>query len=308
MLVYLVALNNSFPLWRIARIAPRLLVSYYYVTTLKSNERAIFESDLFHLFGSDRWQGKVHEYLGEMMTEMEGFYDYDQLFKILKSEPRSLFVDSGAFSAANSGHKIYIEDYCRWLKQHSSIISAYANLDVIGDPEKSRKNLEYMQKLGLQPLPVFHVGTDFGVLKELASDFSYIALGGMVPLKVHRKKLQQFLTRCFSIVGEEVKVHGFGITAVWALETFPFYSVDSTAWLHGGIAGAIYRFDGRHMRFYKEKRERGKALKFLGYGARFLDRKRRFHLERGFHNIIEWLKYERFLSDLWRKRGVIWND
>lgn len=30
--------------------------------------------------------------------------------------------------------------------------------------------------------------------------------------------------------------------------------------------------------------------------------------DRGINNAIEWIKYEKYITDLWARRGIIWSD
>lgn len=190
------------------------------------------------------------------------FY-YDQSFDKFKEhmmKPTDLrfFVDSGAFSAWNSGKEIDLDEYCEFVRHNIEQIDVYANLDAIPG-EKGRlatpaereqaaaqswETYLYMREQGLDPIPVFHCGEDFKWLQQMLDyGCTYIGLGGMVGIT--REQRKQWLDRCFTMLTNPdgspiVKTHGFGMTAIPLIFRYPWYSVDSTAWLRVAGSGDIY--------------------------------------------------------------------
>lgn len=155
-----------------------------------------------------------------------------------------VFLDSGAFSAWSRKKEIKIQDYISFIKKNKEKFHIYANLDVIGDPEKTLENQKIIEKAGLTPIPAFHYQSDMKYLKYYIDNYDYIALGGLVPLTNNPKKLQNWLNKCFKelikpIHQRKLKVHGFGVTSLEILKKYPFYSVDSTSWLTPGKFGNI---------------------------------------------------------------------
>jgi hypothetical protein len=165
-----------------------------------------------------------------------------------------LFLDSGAFSAWTQGISINIQEYIDFIKEHQDIIEVYANLDVIAKgntlaskeeaAKQTLRNQRIMEKAGLKPLPVFHIGEPFRYLEGYLKKYDYICLGGMVGKP--KSTLVPWLNKCF---GEylcdgkglpKVKVHGFGLTSLPLMLQFPWYSVDSTSWVTTGRMGSIY--------------------------------------------------------------------
>lgn len=159
-------------------------------------------------------------------------------------DPVDLFIDSGAYSAFTQGVTIDIDEYIAFIKQYKSIISVYANLDVIGDPAGTLGNQKRMEKAGLKPLPCFHYGEPIKYLRYYLDNYDYLALGGMVPIST--KDLGIWLDNIFAnyICGPDglprVKIHGFGLTVLKLMLRYPWYSVDSTSWVVTGRLGAIY--------------------------------------------------------------------
>lgn len=162
-----------------------------------------------------------------------------------KQKNVELFLDSGAFSAWSQNKEIDIEDYISFIKENQSVIDVYANLDVIGDAEKTLENQIIMEQAGLSPLPIFHYGEDIQYLVDyLEKDYPYLALGGMVP--VSTPDLIKWLDRLFADYLTDsdgmpiCKVHGFGLTSFKLMLRYPWYSVDSTSWVVAGRMGSIY--------------------------------------------------------------------
>jgi hypothetical protein len=98
--------------------------------------------------------------------------------------------------------------------------------------------------MGLQPIPVFHTGTDFKHLDRLMKRYPYIALGGMV--KAERKATLRWAATCHKRAEDYGSVfHGFGQTSMENIMSIPWYSVDSSSWASGFMYGRIDLWDGR---------------------------------------------------------------
>jgi len=156
-----------------------------------------------------------------------------------------LFVDSGAFG--KHGDKVDLDSYCKFLKEYSDKIDLYANLDVIGDAEGSYRNLRKMENRGLDPLPVFHYGSNEFYLRKIISEYDYIALGGLVPITTNKDKLKEHLDYVWEVILQEkpdLKVHGFGINSIDIMKRFPWYSVDASSVHVLARYGGVYTPNG----------------------------------------------------------------
>lgn len=180
------------------------------------------------------------------------YYKDHDLAKWLRDEfeepwPR-LFGDSGAYSADARGETIDVDDYMAWVRRWEPLMDVYANVDVIGDPEGTWRNQQYIESHGLSPLPVFHVGTPYEYLDRLCDNYDYLALGGMVPYALRHPTLMRHLIRSFKIIGDRARVHGFGVSGQKILRSFPWFSVDSSSWCGGIKYGRANVFDPREHR------------------------------------------------------------
>jgi len=220
------------------------------------------------------------------------FYYWDEKrYPLLIEHYPDVFMDSGAFSAWSQSGEVNLDKYIKRLKEHENQLTAYAALDVIGDPQASFNNWLTMKAAGLNPLPTVHCGIK-NIDKWLRiyldkHGLKYIALGGMVGR--HKNKRMPFLKKAFSIINDywPVKVHAFGVgDAVSILEAFPFYSADSTGWL-------------KHAR-YGKRSSNDKMGEFL--------HKKTTATDRALMGVKQVVEREKYLTELWTEWGIIWEN
>jgi len=143
---------------------------------------------------------------------------------------RDWVMDSGAFSAANSGKVINLADYievCHHLMDTDPTLVEIFALDVIGDPQASARNCAAMWEAGIPAIPCFHYGEPESVLLELAATYPKIAIGG-VAYKRGTAKLR-WAEQVFARVRPK-RVHGFAFASEQAILGLPFHSVDASSW------------------------------------------------------------------------------
>lgn len=147
---------------------------------------------------------------------------------------RDWVMDSGAFSAHNSGVTIELQDYIdcckRLMKTDSTLTEIYA-LDVIGDWEAGLLNTEKMWKQEVPAIPCFHYGEPWELLELLCLEYPKIALGGCVGKRDKNKFAAQVFARAWP-----KKIHGFGFGHEDSILQFPFHSTDATNWEMGPCA------------------------------------------------------------------------
>lgn len=175
-----------------------------------------------------------------------------------------LFIDSGAFSVAHAGKTVDIDDYIAYINSHPKI-PIFVELDVIPFPvlnvttakeccEASWQNYLYMKQHVITDctlLPLYHFGEPREALERILNTevngelANYIGIGGRhgVSTDAQCKYFNEVFTVIQNSKNPKVKVHAFGITVPKILESFPFYSADSTTWLQVAINGGIIRDD-----------------------------------------------------------------
>lgn len=158
---------------------------------------------------------------------------------------RDWVLDSGAFSAHNSGTKIslqaYIDTAKRLLETDGKLTEVFA-LDVIGDDKASLRNCEEMWKQGIPAIPTYHRGSPEAALKYLAANYPKIALGGVAMLRGDAK--MKWANQCFSRVWPK-KIHGFGFGTESQVLGLPWHSVDATNWEIGPCAFGQWKKFGK---------------------------------------------------------------
>jgi hypothetical protein len=201
----------------------------------------------------------------EMMGRMKAIIEDRQRRIEVMPLVKSHFLDSGAFSLhkvaeewakergkekagywRSKAFRQYMDEYAAFIKANQVGIDLYANVDVIGDPERTWVNQEYLEKKhGLRPVPVVHMGSDLKWLRKyVKAGHEIVGLGGLVG-KARMQAARQWIHRCFDYICDtpdrcpRVKVHGFGVTSFELMMEFPWWSVDSTSWIKTGVFGAI---------------------------------------------------------------------
>ena len=158
---------------------------------------------------------------------------YVYIKEFLSKQERYMYrdwaLDSGAFSALNSGKEIKLQEYidcCKRLMDTDNTLAEVFSLDVIGDWKASLKNTEEMWRQGISAIPCYHHGEPWDVLKGMAKDYPKIALGG-VAFKFGIKN--KFAEQCFARVWPK-RIHGFGYGSEKSIMALPWDSVDATNW------------------------------------------------------------------------------
>lgn len=199
----------------------------------------------------------------------------EDFLKKLEAPRIRFFADSGAHTARTMGKSINLDEYGEWLVNVQDCCTLYANLDVIGAPDATRRNQDYLEtQYGLRPIPVFHTGEPFSVLEDYIADgYTYIALGKL--LGNSQKDLTPWIGRCFEVAGDLAVFHGFGLTVWEQLKRWPWYSVDSSSWVGGVRYGEVRLFDnGRWIQISLRDRDKVKqhlkVLRSYGLSARDL--------------------------------------
>lgn len=143
---------------------------------------------------------------------------------------RDWVLDSGAYSAHNSGKEIKLQDYidtCKRLMAADPQLTEVFALDVIQNPKQSVKNCEEMWRQGIPAIPAFHRGSNWDDLVAIARDYPKIAIGGVAMLRGRDK--MKWAEQVFARVWPK-RIHGFAYGSAAASLELPFHSVDATSW------------------------------------------------------------------------------
>ena len=157
-----------------------------------------------------------------------------------------VMIDSGAFGVETGVSKVNLKGYTLWLQLYLDKypqIKTCVNLDILSDPDKSMRNLEYMESEGLHPMPVYHYGEETEVLDKLCSKYEYVGIGGMAVGTMANTNLQKF----WEFVCDRYldnKFHVFGVGTMTPFFRKQPFSLDCTSWNVGARFGDLMGYRG----------------------------------------------------------------
>jgi len=175
------------------------------------------------------------------------------LDRLLQDDRVEVLIDSGAFSAKNSGAEINLSEYMKFINDHKDRLFGYIALDVIGNPVETEINLKTMLDAGLKPLPVHTLTEDQERMDYLFTLSDWVALGGFrrpgkgsAPEHYIAMKMKWAAGR---------NVHWLGYTRQPQLLSWKPYSCDSASWASGMLYGrmSLYMGNGKWVGFNKEE-------------------------------------------------------
>lgn len=188
------------------------------------------------------WLGMFQDPLPELQSywEIRNFDGHS-----LKKFGEPYLLDSGAFSAQRENVTIDVKDYAKYLQKYGEqCTGGYINLDKI--PTKcsvdeaafvTLQNQDYLESLGLTPIPVYHKGEDEKFLDIILDrGYEYMACGGLVDTG-DEAGMDDFFDHIWKNKltnpdgSPKLRVHAFGMTNISLMQKYPWYSCDSSTWL-----------------------------------------------------------------------------
>lgn len=199
------------------------------------------------------------------------------------SDLNGFLLDSGAFTYINSNPKKlnweeYVRNYGRFVREHGILNFFELDIDpIVGIKEVERLRSILEEEAGRKCIPVWHKSRGLDYWKKMIRDYEYVAIGGIVTKEIRKEQYDVFIPLLKMARSEGTRVHGLGFTSLEGLKKYPFYSVDSTAWLSGNKFGAVYQFTGDSL--IKQKKEKGQKVK---------------NIQTATQNFIEWAKFGKY--------------
>ena len=167
---------------------------------------------------------------------LESFSNTGRLMERYRPTFQSMALEGGIIANLTATRKgkppvVELEPYLEFAQQHGQFYDWIAAFDYIeGGPDVNRRAWLRMKDARTQNLmPIFHQGEPWSLLQEYCSSSEWLGLGLQRPF---RDELN-WLDECFSRIPAYIRVHGFAMTS---FTRFPFWSVDSTTWLHEVLA------------------------------------------------------------------------
>ena len=149
-------------------------------------------------------------------------------------------LDSGAFTAWKAGKPIQLDDYCRFLEQLPIKPWRYFTLDVIGDPEGTKRNYETMLARGFNPVPIFTRGEDPAALDEFYKTSDVVGIGGLVGTPGNRGFVKGIMRHANNRM-----VHWLGFCDINFIKVYRPYMCDSSTWESPARYGTMRLYMGR---------------------------------------------------------------
>jgi len=157
-----------------------------------------------------------------------------------------IMLDSGAFSAKNSGAQIPLEEYMVFLHKNGYLFKGgYVALDVLGDVKGTEKNLEIMYDNGLKPMPVHVWGDNEKRMDYLFERANKICFGGLRRPQRGSAPKEYVVQKMKWAKGRDV--HWLGYTNKDYVTALLPHSVDSASFASAMIWGTMSMYLGSGM-------------------------------------------------------------
>lgn len=170
-------------------------------------------------------------------------------------EPPAFKWGSGDFShydlSPGTEFRKYCDRYAKFIRRYSEKDPdmLFVNVDCMSNPEKTWEIQRYFEdEHGVTPVPVLHF---MSTLKNCdryleTGRYDFVGFGG-IDRKASKLQYRAWCDGMFTHICPEsndfkpvVRVHGFAITSSRLLCRYPWWSVDSTAWLRQAAYGTVY--------------------------------------------------------------------
>jgi len=202
-----------------------------------------------------------------------------------------VFIDSGAFSADNSGVKVNLSAYMDFIREVNP--KYYAVLDVIGNSKETMLNQKIMEEEGLTPVPVFHMGSTLEEFIPIMEKYDYICFGGLV-MSPGIQNHCDLLWRTVLNNKPNLRVHGFGLTNLILMERYPWFSIDSSSYNACKRYGRqSILWNGFQFRTMQEE-EFKKVMRLMHYDPDNMENKYRYQV----YDIFSNYSYKLFIEHL----------
>jgi len=240
-----------------------------------------------------------------------------------------LSVTSGFFKSKGQQKdpEIYFKKYLKWLVANYSYYDYFVELDlqeIVGYEKIEEWRKEYKSKgVFSKCILVYHSVDGWDKFKKIINDSKckYIGIEG-IRLNIPMLPYNKYIKYAYD---NNCKIHGFAFTRMQLLHTYPFFSVpffsvDSSSWTVGSRYGCLQMFVNGCMKTLKSPLDKRNKMtkekqksKFLGYkldirmlGGHRDNTKREIIVKKLLHGAIQYLKLQKYITNIWCKRNIIW--
>jgi len=226
-----------------------------------------------------------------------------------------MYLDSGVFSARKKGMIIPTEELIDFYFEHEDTIDHVFSMDD-GPIETQLKNAKQMKDAGLPVIGIFHPGTmPLDYLDKLNEICDYVSIG-MFSVGGFMKKdsIINTLDKVWEYIYHRdlmpMKIHLLGTENTDVLIRYPFYSSDASSFFLGYANGAYSYFNKMNQRI-KMINLRKNLTDAATLDINAVDLKGdsiEHRVLRASNSIRARFDLQRFVTDVWTKKGVVWED
>jgi len=232
-----------------------------------------------------------------------------------------MLLDSGVFSARKKGITLPTELLAEFYHEYSDIFEYVFSMDE-GTIEQQIENIRILKNENVPVIGIFHPGSiekPFMTnkhLNEIMDITDFISYSdAFIPTAQREKILDNIFNEVYKR-GYKGKSHYLGMESPVWLSQYPFYSADASTYIRNVNLGEIFQFDQKNWHGLKKiniKRNMRELVRTDINYCKCQDRIEKIEGEwtgpdvRTYYNILNRAIYQKFLTDLWSKRGVTWN-
>jgi hypothetical protein len=287
-----------------------------------------------YLAGMEQLDGWPFIQRGDIINAFVSYYyvrkkGNSKRMAVMRQKIKRIIIDSGAhsFFAETSQalsasvvvkkHKTkespeqFFKEYKEWLHEYWDCFDYFVELD-IGEIVGQKRVLEWREELKKEGLfkkcitvvhPKIVSWDDFLQMLD-DSESKYIAIEGDRPNR-ERLPYNKYLKVAYE---RGIKVHGFAMTKVDAMDKYPFTSVDSTSWKAGaqyGCTKVITKKGLKNVRFTDKKA----CMNISDISHKVFSKdlaENRFH--RYILSIHAYQKMEEYYTKFWKAKGISWKN
>lgn len=209
-----------------------------------------------------------------------------------------LFLDSGVFSARKQGVIIPWERLCDFYHTQAHTVRYVFSMDS-GEYADQLRKARQMAARGVPVVPIYHAGMPLHYINEFREFSDFIALGMFEAGSASKDTGQRYLDTVFGHLHRQnlwpTKVHILGCESIKILSRYPFYSSDASTFYTEAAFVQLKQWDDVRHKLIPLDREIVR-VQYPHYNDRFnYAVRQREHMQR-------------YLTQLWRSRGIVWED
>ena len=238
------------------------------------------------------------------------FYYAKKDLSLFSKYNKKLYLDSGVFTARKKGKEINIHELIAYTRKNIENIQYVFNLDT-GDEDNQVNNCRILKDAGLPVIGIWH-GKKYGkahgimeldAIQRFLEITDYLAIGA-----IKEEYFEIFFEYLYKKNLWPLKVHGLGIERPAILKNYPFYSADSSGFQKSYTFGLISHFNYNTIRAFHPTKNIERALKIDPMAQQMIGRTYEARDLRIANAILQREKLQKYLTDLWAKKGVTWEN